>query len=83
MKSVAEIVKNGGTATFNYLRQGIAYYNIVVHEKDKFFRYTFPVPLDDIGNATLSLYEKPLMMMRYVRKALEDGTLIEVENKYE
>lgn len=40
--------------------------------------YTFPVPLDDIGDASLMRIEKSVTLMRYIRKAIEDKTLIKV-----
>lgn len=81
--TVAEIVKKGSNATFKYLRQGIAYYSVNVFEEHDVFTYVFPVPLDDIGGATLSLYEKPMLMMRYIRKAFEENTMLIKKDKYD
>ena len=33
--------------------------------------FAFPVPIDDIGNATFHIKEKSLIMMRYIRKWME------------
>ena len=38
--------------------------------------YQFQVPIDDLGNATVNHMEKALTLMRYIRKGLEDGTMI-------
>lgn len=81
--TVAEIVKRGDNATFNYLRQGIVYYSVNIFEEHDMFTYTFPVPLDDVGGATLSLYEKPMLLMRYIRKAFEEKTMLIKKAKYD
>jgi hypothetical protein len=33
--------------------------------------FMFPVPLSDIGNATMARTEKAIMFMRYIRKHME------------
>jgi hypothetical protein len=38
--------------------------------------YTFPVPLSNIGDATLLATDKAIVFMRYIRKAIEDGTFV-------
>ena len=38
--------------------------------------YIFPVPLSDIGDATLLATDKAMMFMSYIRKALEEGTFV-------
>lgn len=38
------------------------------------FDYIFPVPVADIGDATVQTTDKVIVFMRYIRKALEDGT---------
>lgn len=40
--------------------------------------FEFPVPLSDVGNATLLATDKALMFMRYIRKHVET---IEYSNK--
>ena len=67
-------------AHFNHLRHGIAYYLIRVRGDDyppNGKPFLFPVPLDDIGDATLHWEEKGIMLMRYIRRAMEDGTFVE------
>ena len=71
------VVKNSTEAIFNFYRQGYLYYRIVVkfgHDDER--PYVFPVEVSDLGTATTSLSEKPLTMMRYIRKSLEDGTFV-------
>jgi len=38
--------------------------------------FSFPVPLEDVGDATLEAEDKAITFMRYIRKAIEDGTFI-------
>lgn len=33
--------------------------------------FEFPVPLDDVGNATLLAQDKALLFMRYIRKHID------------
>ena len=70
--NIKEIVKNN-TVRFVRYRQGIAYYGVSVPAKGA---YVFPVPLDDIGDATLELEEKAIMFMRYIRRAVGEGSFV-------
>ena len=38
--------------------------------------YIFPVPLTDIGDATLLATDKAMVFMRYIRKAIEEKTFV-------
>lgn len=89
--NIKDIVKDNHVY-FNRLRNGIAYYNVVlpkVEVKDELTyvppvtaydidTYEFPVPLSDIGDATLLATDKAIMFMRYIRKALENKEFIKV-----
>lgn len=68
-----EIVKDNEVRFFKY-RQGIAYYTVRVPSEG--IDYMFPVPLSDIGDATLHATDKALVFMRYIRQALADGTFV-------
>lgn len=57
---------------FSHLRKGIAYYTISYLEDT----YTFTVPLEDIGDATLLKEDKAIMFMRYIRKSLDSNELV-------
>jgi hypothetical protein len=67
--NLKDIVKNN-VANFSFYRAGNFFYDIVVAG----VRYTFPVSAEDIGGATLFATFKAITLMRYIRKALEDGT---------
>ena len=38
--------------------------------------YVFPVPLEDIGDATLELEDKAIMFMRYIKRAIGEGSFV-------
>ena len=79
--TIKELVKDN-EVTFDSFRQGFFYYNLeVVVQQDGMFTlktYQFSVPLEDIGTATMPAKEKALLFMRWIRKAVEDKTLIEI-----
>jgi len=66
------IIKKDLFVNFSFYRAGNLYYTIE-HEGSY---YSFPVPLDDIGDATMLAKDKSIIMMRYIRKALESGTFV-------
>jgi hypothetical protein len=68
---ITELVKNN-RVYFSYLRQGTVYYKINYKLKE----YIFPVPLDDVGTATLLNEEKAIHFMRWLRKSIEDKTFV-------
>lgn len=57
---------NHNTVVFDFYRAGNMYYS-VTHEGKK---YQFPVPLSDIGDATLLNTDKAILFMRYIRMAI-------------
>ena len=73
---IKDIVKDN-TVRFLRYRKGVAYYVVRVPAEDA--SYTFPVPLDDIGDATLQAEDKAILFMRYIRRALEEGTFVRGE----
>lgn len=72
---IKEIVKDN-EVRFDRYRQGVAYYSVRVPSENADF--TFPVELTDIGDATLLAKDKAIVFMRYIRKALEEGTFVRV-----
>tara|TARA_R110002074_G_scaffold32309_4_gene90232 strand:- start:14224 stop:14469 length:246 start_codon:yes stop_codon:yes gene_type:complete len=66
---------------FKEYRKGILYYQIVI-TKDITLNdagiYSFPVPIDDCGDATFPASEKAIMFMRYIRKAIDEGTFVKL-----
>jgi hypothetical protein len=74
---IKDIVK-GTTARFSFYRNGNMFYTVEVPNSalEKPVTYQFPVSLEDIGQATLLAEFKAITLMRYIRKALADGTFV-------
>lgn len=53
-----------GRVTFQFYKDGNLWY------KTSETRFEFPVPTEDIGNATFLAEDKALLFMRYIRKHL-------------
>jgi len=69
--SIKQIVKDN-RARFSFYRTGNMFYTVDVQGQ----KYQFPVSLEDIGGATLTAEFKANTLMRYIRKALSDGTFV-------
>lgn len=69
--TLKQIIKNN-QVQFSHYRAGHLYYNIAVDQEN----FSFPVPVTDIGDATFLKQDKAIIMMRYIRKALEAGTFV-------
>lgn len=61
---VKDAVVDGKKVTFMYFKEGELWY----HTETGF---QFPVPVCDVGNATMLPCDKALLFMRYIRKHLE------------
>ena len=66
-----DLIKNN-TVQFSHYRKGFMFYQ-VSHEDQC---YQFPVPLEDIGDATLLKEDKAILFMRYIRKAIKNEELV-------
>lgn len=79
--SIKDIVKDN-IVTFQRLRNVNAFYTVCFLEdfggKTHDAVYEFPVPLSDIGDATLHKEEKAILLMRYIRKAIDEGTFVKI-----
>jgi len=82
--NITELVK-GNSVYFDSFRQGIFYYILNCYNGAELQEYgirqkfSFPVPIEDIGTATMLKEDKAITFMRWIRKAIEDKTLIEVK----
>jgi hypothetical protein len=70
---IIDLVRNN-KVSFSYYRKGMMYYSVSLDGLE----YLFPVPLDDIGDATLFKEDKAILFMRYIRKAQNQGELVQV-----
>ena len=79
--TLKQIVKNS-RVYFDSYRQGHFYYNVLVTNADEdeitTEIYQFPVPLEDIGTATLLAVDKAITFMRWIRRAIEDKTFVKI-----
>lgn len=71
--NITQLIKNN-VVTFQSYRKGFMYYEI----KFEGCTYQFPVPLDDIGDATLLSQDKAIIFMRYIRKAIANNELVKI-----
>jgi len=69
--TLLEIVKDN-VAEFSHYRAGIAYYTINVADT----LYSFPLPVEDLQQASIFRTHKAIQLMRYIRKALNDQTFV-------
>lgn len=80
--NIKELIKNN-FVKFDSYRQGNFYYKIIKSEQtalqEESIAYLFTVPIDDIGAATLLSEDKAITFMRWIRKAINDNTLVRVK----
>lgn len=78
--SIKNLIKDR-SVEFEYYRAGNFYYSLDYPKSmcsdDGVYTYVFPVPVEDVGDATLNWKDKAIYFMRYIRKAIEQGTFIQ------
>lgn len=62
--NIKEMVKDNKKVKFSFYRDKELWY---ITETG----FEFPVPIDDIGNATFMAEDKAILFMRYIRKHIE------------
>jgi hypothetical protein len=79
--NIKELIKNN-FVEFDSYRRGNLYYRIVDLKQTALqgesITYLFTVPTDDIGTATLLSKDKAITFMRWIRKAINNKTLVRV-----
>ncbi len=76
--NITDIVKNGNMAKFAYAIAGVLYYEVSTEEN----KYIFPVDMndrEDVGTATFPCEIKAITLMRYIRKSLQNNSLIQLK----
>ena len=76
--TLKEIVTLPAEAKFTHTIAGTLYYRITTDN----MVVEFPIDMndkDDVGTTTFVASYKPITLMRYIRKAIENGTLIKVD----
>lgn len=74
--SISELVKKN-TAQFVYFRDGEMVYDLLDPSGKKIAR--FPIVVSDkneVGNASFEAQHKAITLMRYIRKALKEETIV-------
>lgn len=61
--SIKDMVSGGKKVNFKFYRDGDLWYSTECG-------FEFPVPIDDVGNATFLSEDKAILFMRYIRKHL-------------
>lgn len=69
--NIKDLVKDR-TVSFEFYKDKSLWYSVVGTD------FQFPVPIDDIGNATFLKEDKALLFMRYIKKHLQ--TIEEAKN---
>lgn len=76
-----DFIKNG-MCKFSFLRAGRMFYDIEMTELEGTSStkryYRFSIPLDDVGGATFNASERPINLMRWIRKAIDSNELMMV-----
>ena len=79
MIDLKEIVSNGNMAKFSHAIAGVLYYSVTTTDGSM---YLFPIDMndkDDVGTATFEADIKAITLMRYIRKGIENGSLIKIK----
>jgi len=75
---VKDFVAKDNLVRFDSFRNGIFYYN-VAHTKTGLL-HQFQVPIEDVSGVTLIAHDKSVTYMRWIRKSIENKTLIKIES---
>jgi hypothetical protein len=74
---VTDFVSKDNNTEYDSYRAGFFYYN-VIKLNGASLTYQFQIPIEEVGNATLKSEEKSVTMMRWIRKAIENNTMIKI-----
>lgn len=77
LPTIKDLVKDNNKARFSFLLMN----DLLVYEVSWNGRvFEFSIPTSDLGDATLPTEEKAITLMRYIRKAMDKGQLIELSS---
>lgn len=71
---ISDFVSADKFCSFLYYRHQHLYYSVSGPDGN----YMFPIPLDDLADASVKCKEKSVLLMRYIRKSLADGSLVKI-----
>ena len=75
----AEMINSFDKAKFIRYQNGVAYYAVPVPYSEML--YSFPVPLKEIDYEFLEAEGKSISFMKFIRKAMFEGTLSKVTHQ--
>lgn len=73
--TLKEIVTSPNFAEFSHAIAGVLYYKVKVGDRE----VMFPIDMndkDDVGTTTFESHYRPITLMRYIRKAIDNGSLV-------
>lgn len=73
--TLKEIVTSSNFAEFSHAIAGVLYYKVRIGDKE----VLFPIDMnnkDDVGTTTFESSYRPITLMRYIRKAIDNGSLV-------
>lgn len=76
--NIKDIVSDGNMAVMDHAIAGVLYYKV----ETKNGSYMFPIDMndkEDVGTATFDASLKAITLMRYIRKAINNNSLIKVK----
>lgn len=77
--NLKDIVADNNMATLSHAIAGVLYYQVDTKSGDK---YMFPVDMndkDDVGTSTFPASIKAITLMRYIRKSINNDSLIKIK----
>ncbi len=75
--TIKDLVKDNNKARFSFLLMN----DLLIYEVAwNGMIFEFSIPSSDLGDATLPHEEKAITLMRYIRKAIADGFLVEINS---
>ena len=69
--TIKDIVKDRN-AYYVYYRQNTLYYAVDMEDGT----YMFPIPTEDLMEASVNATERAITLMRYIRKAVNSGSFV-------
>lgn len=81
--AIKDLIKNN-VVQLNRYKSGNLFYTLYFFNKNAFDHhsahqtYEFPVPINDVGEAEMKDEDKAIYFMRYIRKAIDNKTFVQI-----
>jgi hypothetical protein len=76
--TISHLITKGINCHILYVKAGFIHYALDYNEGFGNRQFQFTVPIDDAGTGLFKAEMKPVTLMRWVRKALENNELVEI-----